>query len=176
MTHTDHEASSIRSVNVIITRSSKEVGMHNTSNTIGDPKDNSVNTSQVEQVSHFPVRIPSPQELNSYHVEKQSQGEGECHYSYTLETVPPEISFLQLELNPLELKLIPKNRKMRKMRVNAQLKMMPVRLKRTLRKIFYTKSPRFQQSPDLRGPMNTLPQLDKHSLVCLYQYARWKPP
>ena len=134
-----------------------------------------MNTSQVEQMSHFPVRVPSPQELNSFHVEKQPQGDEECHYSYMLETVLPGTTSLQPESNPPELKLVPKNQKMRKMRVNTHLKMIPVRLKRTLSESFFMCSTKFQP-PDHGGSVDKLPQLDKHSLLCLHQYARWKPP
>ena len=114
-------------------------------------------------------------EVNIFHVEKQPRDDDECQGTYMLEAVLPKTASLQHESNPLEVKVIPKNRKIRKRRARVQLKMIPGKLKRGLDQLFNMCSHDFQP-PDSGGSVDTLSQLDKHSLPCLHQYARWKPP
>ena len=113
--------------------------------------------------------------VNIFHVEKQPRNDDECHYSYMLKIFMPETASLQLESNPLEVKVIPKNRKRRKRRARVQLKMIPGKLKSGLNQFFNIWSHDFQP-PDPGGSVDTQPQLDRNSLMCLHQYARWKPP
>ena len=114
-------------------------------------------------------------EVNIFHVEKQPRDDDECQGTYMLEAILPEIDPLQPESNPHVVKVIPKNHKRRKRRARVQLKMMPGKLKRGLNQLFNMCSQDFQP-PDPGGSVDILPQLDKNSLSCLHQYARWKPP
>ena len=114
-------------------------------------------------------------EVNIFHVEKQPRDDDECQGTYMLEAVLPKTASLQHESNALEVKMILKNRKMRKRRVRVQLKMISGKLKRGSNQRFNMCSQDFQP-PDHGGSVSTLPQPARNSPPCLYQYPRWKPP
>ena len=114
-------------------------------------------------------------EVNIFHVEKQPRDDDECQGTYMLEAILPKTASLQHESNALEVKMTLKNRKRRKRRARVQLKMIPGKLKMRLNQLFNMCSHDFQP-PDPGGSVDTLPQPDRTSLMCLHQYARWKPP